>query len=128
MNSTQEYTTPVVVTLSSCAKEDAHSVFRLLRQSFASDRADDDVPDYTLHDTSDVHTSVWTSTFEVAPSHAKPGPVRLTAPVRVDLQGTYWGVDRMTETLADAFAVKAQGMAAGDQEKDVQLLLESGSG
>ena len=34
----------------------------------------------------------------------------------------------MTETLADAFAVKAQGMAAGDQEKDVQLLLESGSG
>ena len=132
MNRTQEYTTPVVVTLSSCAKEDAHTVFRLLHQSFASDREDEDAPQYTTHDTShdtsDAHTTVWTSTFEVSRSHAKPGPVQLTAPVKVDLQGTYWGVDKLTETLGDAFAVREQGMAAGDQEKDVQLLLESRSG
>lgn len=128
MNSTQEYTTPVAVTLSSCAKEDAHAVFRLLHQSFASDREDEDAPQYTTHDTSDAHTTVWTSTFEVSGSHAKPGPVRLTAPVKVDVQGTYWGVDRLTETLGDAFAVREQGMAAGDQEKDVQLLLESSGG
>ncbi|WP_406002469.1 hypothetical protein [Streptomyces sp. NBC_00829] len=121
-NSAQEYTTPVAVTVSGCAKEDADKVFRVLAQSFASDRADDDAPQYTAH----RETSVWTSTFEVSRSHAKPEPVRLSAPVEADVQGTYWGVDRLSETLADAFAVRPEGMAAGDQEKDVHLRLESG--
>ncbi|MER5465007.1 hypothetical protein ABT010_30855 [Streptomyces sp. NPDC002668] len=122
MQSDPQYTTPVVVTLSDCSKEDADTVFHVLAQSFTSDRADDDAPQYTSH----PHTTVWTSTFEVSPAHAPAVPVQLTAPVEVGVQGTYWGVDRLGETLAASFVVQVEGMAAGDQEKDVQLRLESG--
>lgn len=122
VSSDQQETTPVVVTLSDCSKEDADTVFRVLAQSFASDRADDDAPQYTSH----PHTTVWTSTFEVGPTHAPAVPVQLAAPCVVGVQGTYWGVDRLGETLAAAFVVQVEGMAAGDQEKDVQLRLESG--
>ncbi|MEV6400729.1 hypothetical protein AB0M39_39130 [Streptomyces sp. NPDC051907] len=124
MNTTQEYTTPVVVTLSGCSKEDADAVFHVLAKSYASDRADDDAPQYM----SDAGTTVWTSTFEVSPEHAPPERVPLTASVRADVQGGYWAVDRLEETLADAFEVREEGMAAGDQEKDVLLRLASGAG
>lgn len=124
MSSTQEYTAPVVVTLSSCSKEDADTVFHVLARSYASDRADDDVPEYV----SGAGTTVWTSTFEVSAAHAPAEPVPLSAPVEAGIQGGYWAVDRLQEALADSFAVQDEGMAAGDQEKDIQLRLESGSG
>ncbi|MCX4825349.1 hypothetical protein OG883_36960 [Streptomyces sp. NBC_01142] len=123
MNSTQEYTTPVVVTLSACSKEDADTVFHVLARSYASDRADDDAPQYV----SGHGTTVWTSTFEVSPVHAAAESVPLTAPVEAGIQGGYWAVDRLMETLASAFAVQEEGMAAGDQEKDIQLRLTGGS-
>ncbi|MDQ0945485.1 hypothetical protein [Streptomyces sp. V1I1] len=129
MNSTQQPTTPVVVTLSGCSKEDADTVFRVLGHSFASDRADDDAPQYTPH----PHLSVWTATFDVAPTHAPDRPAtdpdkppRLSAALQVGIQGGYWAVDRTRDALAAAFEVTEEGMAAGDQEKDVQLRLESG--
>ncbi|NUK02664.1 hypothetical protein HRW23_30210 [Streptomyces lunaelactis] len=123
MNSTQEYTTPVVVTLSECAKEDAHVVFRVLKQTFASDRDADDAPQYSAH----PDTTVWTATFDVSPEHAHAEPVPLSASVRADVQGGYWAVDRLQEALSAAFDVREEGMAAGDQEKDIQLRLASGS-
>jgi hypothetical protein len=123
VNNTQQYTTPVAVTLSDCSKEDADTVFRVLRHSFACDRADDDAPQYAPH----AQATVWTSTFEVSPERSPAGPQYLSAPVEAGLQGGYWAVDRMQEALAAAFDVHEEGMAAGDQEKDVQLRLESGS-
>ncbi|MFI9586713.1 hypothetical protein ACIHCQ_33890 [Streptomyces sp. NPDC052236] len=123
VESAQHHTTPVVVTLSGCSKEDAHTVFRVLRQTFPCDRADDDVPQYGPH----PHATVWTATYEVSPERVPVGPQQLSESVETMLQGGYWGVDRMLETLGAAFDVQDEGMAAGDQEKEVQVRLMSGS-
>jgi hypothetical protein len=69
---------------------------------------------------------VWTATFDVAATRDPAEPVRLAAPVTAELQGGYWAVDQMQVALAAAFDLVEEGMAAGDQEKDVQLLLNSG--
>jgi hypothetical protein len=123
MERAQHHTAPVVVALSSCSKEDARTVFRALGKAFPCDRTDDDAPQYGPH----PHASVWTSTYEVCPERAPVDRQQLSAPVEVMLQGGYWGVDRMLETLAAAFDVQEEGMAAGDQEKEVQVRLVSGS-
>ncbi|MDQ0840893.1 MULTISPECIES: hypothetical protein [unclassified Streptomyces] len=122
MNSAQESATSVVVTLSGCSREDADAVFRALSRSFESDRAADDTPQYV----SEGHATVWTATFDVAATRDPAEPVRLAAPVTAELQGGYWAVDQMQVALAAAFDLVEEGMAAGDQEKDVQLLLNSG--
>ncbi|MER7049099.1 hypothetical protein [Streptomyces jumonjinensis] len=122
MNSASEQpVSPVVVTIAGCNKEDADTVFHVLGESYVSDRADEDTPEYV----SEGHTTVWTATFEVTGARSAAGPMRLTAPVEAEIQGGYWAVDRMREVLAAAFDVHDEGMAAGDQEKDVQLRLES---
>ncbi|MFI1016853.1 hypothetical protein [Streptomyces sp. NPDC020965] len=123
MNTSEQRAEPVVVTISGCRKEDADTVFHVLARSYASDRADDDSPQYVSED----HATVWTATFDVTAAATPTGPVPLSAPVEAGVQGGYWAVDRMRETLADAFDVRDEGMAAGDQEKDVQLRLESRS-
>ncbi|MEU1891435.1 hypothetical protein [Streptomyces pristinaespiralis] len=122
MNSAQESATSVVVTLSGCSREDADAVFRALSRSFESDRASDDTPQYV----SEGHATVWTATFDVSRTRNPAEPVRLAAPVTAELQGGYWAVDQMQLALAAAFDMVEEGMAAGDQEKDVQLLLNSG--
>ncbi|MEU0395546.1 hypothetical protein ABZ208_22705 [Streptomyces sp. NPDC006208] len=122
MNTPQDVTHPVVVTISGCSKEDADTVFHALGRSFASDRADDDSPEYVSED----HMTVWTATFDVARPQEPAQPVRLESAVTVGVQGGYWAVDRVQETLIAAFDVEEEGMAAGDQEKDVQLRLQSG--
>ncbi|MFD3441351.1 hypothetical protein ACFWU3_28035 [Streptomyces sp. NPDC058685] len=122
MNNADQSTTPVVVSITGCAKEDADKVFRALGQSHASDRDDGDAPQYVSGD----HATVWTATFDVSGTHTASGPVQLSEPVEAEIQGGYWAVDRIQETLASAFTVQEQGMAAGDQEKDVQLRLSSG--
>ncbi|MFF3290352.1 hypothetical protein [Streptomyces sp. NPDC003023] len=121
MNSAQE-ATAVAVTLSGCSREDADAVFRTLTRSFESDRAAGDSPQYV----SEGHMTVWAATFDVSKPHEDAEPVRLAAPVTAELQGGYWAVDRMQATLAAAFELEEEGMAAGDQEKDVQLRLSSG--
>ncbi|MEU1281382.1 hypothetical protein [Streptomyces sp. NPDC005805] len=122
MNTAQEHEESVVVTLTGCSREDADAVFRALGRSYDSDRAAHETPQYTKRQ----DRTVWTTTFEVSHPHGKAEPVRLAAPVTVELQGGYWAVDRMTETLETSFDVRQEGMAAGDQEKDVQLRLASG--
>ncbi|MGW6455771.1 hypothetical protein ACWF94_07550 [Streptomyces sp. NPDC055078] len=124
MKSTEQLATPVVVTITGCTREDADTVFRLLGRLYASDRADDDTPEYV----SEGHVAVWTATFDVAEARTAPGPVPLTSPVEAEMQGGYWAVDRLREALASAFDVRAEAMAAGDQEKDVQLRLENKAG
>ncbi|MCP3820684.1 hypothetical protein NLX86_22065 [Streptomyces sp. A3M-1-3] len=121
MDSTQQPATQVVVELSGCSAHDAHAVFRVLGRSFASDRTDDDVP----HDAAGGRPTVWTSTIDVAELRAEAEPMHLTAPVMAAVQGGYWAVDRLRDVLAAAFAVEDEGMAAGDQEKEVELRLAS---
>ncbi|MCK7625527.1 hypothetical protein MUU72_20905 [Streptomyces sp. RS10V-4] len=100
---------------------DAHAVFGALRTAFRSDRAADDVP----KETAGPGTTVWTSTVDVSRRGTAPEPQRLAAPVIATLQGGYWAVDQLCEGLKSAFAVRVLGTAAGDQEKEVELRLET---
>ncbi|MER6842583.1 hypothetical protein [Streptomyces platensis] len=111
----------VMVELESCATQDAHAVFSALRTTFSSDRAADDVPE----EVAGAGSTVWTSTFDVSERKAAAEPRRLTAPVMVSLQGGYWAVDQLRKGLESAFAVHVLGTAAGDQEKEVELRLET---
>ncbi|MFD0162632.1 hypothetical protein ACFVJH_00480 [Streptomyces decoyicus] len=118
---TEHVSAEVVVELESCATQDAHAVFSALRTSFSSDRAADDVPE----EVAGAGSTVWTSTFDVSERKAAAEPRRLTAPVLVSLQGGYWAVDELCKGLEPAFAVHILGTAAGDQEKEVELRLET---
>ncbi|MGC5363478.1 hypothetical protein ACPXCE_17645 [Streptomyces sp. DT24] len=111
----------VTVSLSGCAEGDAQTVFAVLSTSFASDRAPEDVP----HEESRSHPTVWAATVDVSRTKAVAGPATLSAPVTVEAQGGYWAVDRLRQHLADAFTVRVIGTAAGDQEQEVRLRLES---
>ncbi|MET9556113.1 hypothetical protein [Streptomyces sp. NPDC006645] len=111
----------VTVELSGCEAEDAHAVFGALRTAFASDRASDDRP----QEVAGARPTVWSSTFDVSEVRAKADPARLTKPVTADLQGGYWAVARLQEALTGAFAVEVLGTAAGDQEQEAQLRLET---
>lgn len=127
MNSTQDQTQEhqesgdVVVAVTGCPKEDARTVFDVLRRSFVSDRPASDTPE----DVSDTRPTVWTATVDVSEAKAGPGPAQLSAPVMVEAQGGYWAVDRLRTHLADAFSVRLVGTAAGDQEQEIRLRLES---
>jgi len=111
----------VMVELESCATQDAHAVFSALRTTFSSDREADDVPE----EMAGPGATVWTSTFDVSDRKAAAEPRRLSAPVVVSLQGGYWAVDELCRGLESAFAVHVLGTAAGDQEKEVELRLET---
>ncbi|MDF6022852.1 hypothetical protein [Streptomyces sp. JH34] len=127
MNSTQEAAQghqesgDVVVAVTGCPKEDARTVFDVLRRSFDSDRPASDVPE----EESDTRPTVWTATVDVSETKAGAGPARLSVPVMVEAQGGYWAVDRLRKHLADAFTVRLVGTAAGDQEQEIRLRLES---
>ncbi|MGD3108171.1 hypothetical protein [Streptomyces sp. YGL11-2] len=110
-----------MVELEGCTAEDAHAVFSALRTSFACDRAADDVP----AELAGPGATVWTSTFDVSERRAEAGPRRLKGPVVVSLQGGYWAVDQLCNALRTAFVVRVLGTAAGDQEKEVELRLET---
>ncbi|WP_043266876.1 hypothetical protein [Streptomyces sp. CT34] len=111
----------VVVELEGCTTEDAQAVFSALRTSYPCDRAADDVP----AEMPGPGTTVWTSTFDVTKRRAEAGPRRLKGPVVVSLQGGYWAVDQLCNALRTAFTVSVVGTAAGDQEKEVELRLET---
>ena len=55
----------------------------------------------------------------------RPSPAGSPRPVLVSLQGGYWAVDELCKGLESAFAVHILGTAAGDQEKEVELRLET---
>ncbi|WP_079159801.1 hypothetical protein [Streptomyces griseus] len=127
MNTTPEQTQghqergDVVVAVTGCPKEDARTVFDVLSRSFASDRPEGDAPE----DASPERPTVWTATVDVTEPGTGAEPARLSTPVTVEAQGGYWAVGRLREHLADAFAVRVVGTAAGDQEQEVRLRLES---
>ncbi|MEU8679143.1 hypothetical protein [Streptomyces sp. NPDC048560] len=125
MNSTAEQapghqeSRDVVVAVTGCAKEDARTVFDVLRRSFLSDRPEDDEP----QEASPTRPTVWFATVDVSETRTSDAPAPLTAPVLMDVQGGYWAVDRFRKHLAESFAVRMVGTAAGDQEEEVRLEL-----
>ncbi|MFD7427115.1 hypothetical protein ACFV6Z_08640 [Streptomyces sp. NPDC059818] len=111
----------VSVVLSGCAKDDAGTVFDVLRAAFATDRASVDVP----QDVTGKQPTAWVATVDVAEERVVSGSVELAAPVTVDAQGGYWAVERLRHSLAGAFAVRVVGTVFGDQEEEVRLRLAS---
>ncbi|MFJ5678550.1 hypothetical protein [Streptomyces sp. NPDC093097] len=111
----------VLVEIEGCTTEDAQAVFSALRTAFRCDRAAGDVP----RDVAGAGGTVWTSTVDAGEPGSTPEPRRLTAPVGISLQGGYWAVDQVCAGLKPAFAVTVLGTAAGDQEKEVELRLET---
>jgi hypothetical protein len=111
----------VAVTVDSCAKEDAGTVFTVLCTTFPSDRAKDDAP----AESENGRPVVWSATFDVSRTLGLPGPARLGHPVDVTAQGGYRAVDRLRDGLAEAFAVQVVGTASGDQEEEVRLRVDN---
>jgi hypothetical protein len=111
----------VAVVLDGCAREDAVVVLAALQASFPSDRAEDDEP----ADAEGGRPTVWAATFDVSRTLGLAGPARLSEPVTVTAQGGYRAVDRLREGLAEAFAVRVVGTAAGDQEQEARLRLDN---
>ncbi|WP_393087484.1 hypothetical protein [Streptomyces sp. LN704] len=113
----------VTVSLTGASKEDAATVFDVLRTAFPADRAAGDV----LQEQEAGHPVVWTADFEPTREQlsvpAAPAPIEgsLTA----TLQGGYVAVDQLCEALGAAFAVQERGTASGDQEKEVDLQLRT---
>ncbi|MFD8690111.1 hypothetical protein [Streptomyces sp. NPDC059651] len=111
----------VSVVVSGCEKDDARTVFDVLRAAFATDRASVDVP----QEVDGKRPTAWVVTVDVTEALVVSGPVRLGAPVTADVQGGYWAVDRLRRSLADAFSVQVVGAVSGDQEEEVRLRLEN---
>ncbi|MEU0810822.1 hypothetical protein [Streptomyces sp. NPDC005970] len=111
----------VLVTLTGISRDDADAVFDVLHRCYRSDEAYAGLPEHML----EGHPVVWTSTFEVTPSHPEPEPTTLTAPITADLQGCPCQVEQMREVLARAFAIEERGRVAGDQERQMEVRLVS---
>ncbi|MEU7258398.1 hypothetical protein AB0B21_21650 [Streptomyces rimosus] len=115
---------PAQVVLSAQSPADAEAVLGTLRSCFASDRADGDTP----HDepSQPGHPTVWTENFETSEvrGDVREG-TRPAAAVTVNLQGSPLAVDRLRDVLTRAFAVRTEGTVSGDQEVELQLVLES---
>ncbi|MBD0739278.1 hypothetical protein [Streptomyces sp. CBMA29] len=121
MSTAQDESAQVAVTFDGCAKEDAQTVLDALNTSFASDREPDDIP----QDSVDGRPMVWSATFDVSRTLGVPGPARLGESLTVTAQGGYRAVDRLRESLAEAFTVRVVGTAAGDQEQEARFRLEN---
>ncbi|MFD0019684.1 hypothetical protein [Streptomyces sp. NPDC058382] len=126
MNSTQQAQTDdsrqggeVSVVVSGCEKDDAGTLFDVLRAAFTTDRASVDEP----QDVTGKRPTAWVATVNVAEERTVSGDVRLGGPVTVDVQGGYWAVDRLRKSLTGAFAVQVVGTVSGDQEEEVRLRL-----
>ncbi|WP_405950163.1 hypothetical protein OG588_31155 [Streptomyces prunicolor] len=109
------------VNLTGASKEDAATVFGVLRAAFPTDRPSDDVPQEQAGD----HSAVWSAEFEPARERILTDPIPLEGSVSATLQGGYVAVDQLFEALSTAFAVDHWGAASGDQEKEVDLRLSS---
>ena len=109
------------VSLTGASKEDAATVFGVLRTAFPTDRSADDVPREQPGD----HSAVWSAEFEPARERIPTDPIPLAGSVSATLQGDYVAVDQLFEALSTAFAVDHWGAASGDQEKEVDLRLSS---
>ncbi|WP_437051760.1 hypothetical protein [Streptomyces sp. enrichment culture] len=110
--------TQLTVTLSGGGIGDARTIVQALEGVFG---APDGLP-------ADDRATVRTATFDSpsAPQASPAGRVTtaaLSAPVTVTVQGTPQAVEAASETLTRVFATRDEGAAAGDQERERQLLL-----
>jgi hypothetical protein len=113
----------VKVALTGSSADDAAAVFEALRAAFPSDRDPADVPH---PETDDARPTVWTAAYEVREAaQGEPATTSLSARVTATVQGGYRAVDVLREVLEGAFAVRESGTAFGDQEKELELALES---
>jgi hypothetical protein len=109
------------VSLTGASKEDAATVFGVLRTAFPTDRPADDVPQEQPGD----RAAVWTAEFEPTQEWIPTDPIPLEGSVSATLQGGYVAVGQLREALSVAFAVDERGTASGDQEQEVDLRLTS---
>ncbi|WP_329349667.1 hypothetical protein OG226_20420 [Streptomyces sp. NBC_01261] len=107
------------VSLTGASKEDAATVFGVLRMAFPTGRSLDDMPQEQPGD----HSAVWTAEFEPERERIPTDPVPLDNSVSATLQGASVAVDRLFEALSTAFAVDHWGAASGGREKEVGLRL-----
>ncbi|MEV0224544.1 hypothetical protein [Streptomyces sp. NPDC050704] len=108
----------LTVTLSGGTAADARAVVHTLEAAFG---AADDMPG---NGAATVYTAAFDNDLPTESTDIQPAP-RLSAPVTVTLQGSPEAVRRAGGTLAGAFTVHDEGMAAGDQEQERQLRLEA---
>ncbi|MFF7760554.1 hypothetical protein [Streptomyces griseorubiginosus] len=109
------------VSLTGASKEDAATVFSVLRTAFPTDRPADDLPQEQPGGQDLVSTAEFEPTQEWIPTD----PIPLEGPVSATLQGGYAAVDQLREALGAAFTVEEQGAVSGDQEQEVDLLLRT---
>ncbi|MFJ9251110.1 hypothetical protein [Streptomyces sp. NPDC101776] len=107
------------VSLTGASKEDAATVFGVLRTAFPTDRPSDDVP----QEQPGGQTIVWTAEFEPTQEWIPTDPLPLEGSVSATIQGGYVAVDQLREALSVVFAVDERGTASGDQEQEVDLRL-----
>ncbi|MEV8564873.1 hypothetical protein AB0436_04670 [Streptomyces sp. NPDC051322] len=113
----------VKVALTGRSHDDAAAVFEALRAAFPSDRAASDVPQM---ETDGGRPTVWTAAYEVREAaQGEPAATTLTAPMTASVQGGYHAVDVLRGVLEGTFTVQEKGTAFGDQEKELELVLES---
>ncbi|MEV8535493.1 hypothetical protein [Streptomyces sp. NPDC051211] len=112
----------VVVLATQCSEEAARVLLDVLERAFPASSAKEPAREPGPHG----NASVWSTTVNAAgPPRTTGAAVRLEGTVRVGLQGGPRAVDRVLAALTDAFVVDGRGTAAGDQEKDVDLLIRS---
>lgn len=117
---TQKEATQVSVQLSDCGTDDVRAVFAMLSAVFDCDREP-----IEAHWASADRPEICSAQFDVARRCGGPEPTALDGTVAAELQGPPLAVHRLREALAGAFAVREERSAAGDQEQQLWLRLES---
>ncbi|MFD6779505.1 hypothetical protein [Streptomyces diastaticus] len=114
--------TQVLVVLTGADAHDARIVFDALGTAFAP--AGPEEGRAAAEDDKAGASLLRSALYEAGEQTGRP---KVAAPLRtavsVTLQGDYGAVDRVSETLADAFRLERLGEAPGDQEKEVELRL-----
>ncbi|MFF2385615.1 hypothetical protein [Streptomyces sp. NPDC058108] len=111
----------VTVFLTGASQEDATTVFDVLRAAFPADGS----ADPARLDLSGDQPVAWSAEFDPTREFVPTGPTSLRGELTATLQGGYVAVDRLCKALDAAFTVDEQGMASGDQEKEVDLQLRT---
>jgi autotransporter translocation and assembly factor TamB len=112
--------TELTVTVSGGTVADARAVVQVLEPAFGSPR--EDLP---ASDDVTVHTARFAHDSRHGPSGSEQSAAgHLSGAVTLTVQGSPLAVATARETLAHAFTAQDQGSVSGDQEQELQLLLE----
>lgn len=114
----------VVVTATECAREAGRAVIDLLERAFPLEPAAP-VGGVAAEAGPAGGATVWSATVDASKPPRPIGTVPLDGTVRVGLQGGPRAVDQVVAFLADSFTVVGRGTVAGDQEKEVDLLVRA---